>query len=137
MDKLKSTLLKLTERESMNYLSLVYFITDDNLYILNDYIIKNNIDSNNLCYKDEKSNIIRDKLTINELTIINDLDFKYKKYFIIIFYFFSEDEHNEFFLSFLMNIKSHAMKNIEINGEENLINLINGEENLINGEETI
>tara|TARA_X000001036_G_scaffold406830_1_gene415820 strand:+ start:4716 stop:5174 length:459 start_codon:yes stop_codon:yes gene_type:complete len=121
MEKLKTMLLKLNSQQSIKYLSLIYFITEENIHILNNYITENNIDINNLCCKTSRIYNIREELTINEISIINDLNLKFLDNFILIYNFFLEDDNNEVYLLFLKNIENQVTKNIALDEIKNQV----------------
>ena len=80
MDKLKTALLNLDEKTSLNYLSLLNFVNEENSFILDNYIKSKNINISNLYFK---ISIIdkRDRLTSNETNILKNLKKDYLKYF--------------------------------------------------------
>lgn len=118
MDKLKTALLNLDEKTSLNYLSLLNFVNEENSFILDNYIKSKNINISNLYFK---ISIIdkRDRLTSNETNILKNLKKDYLKYFAIIFNFFLFDVKNEYYLKFLDIVQKNILNNIHFKKDEN------------------
>ena len=118
MDKLKTSLLNLDEKTSLNYLSLLNFVNEENSFILDNYIKSKNINISNLYFK---ISIIdkRDRLTSNETNILKNLKKDYLKYFAIIFNFFLFDVKNEYYLKFLDIVQKNILNNIHFKKDEN------------------
>lgn len=133
MDIIKPILLNLEEIKSMEYLSLIYFLSSEQINILNAYIIKYNINTQNISYKVYIfNNKIREKLSNNEIDILTTLKNEYIKYYVLIYNFYTEDDENEYFNLFLENLDnslsnknnihdiiSKNKDNIEINNDIN------------------
>ena len=126
LDKLNQILINLNEHKSKEFLSLIYFLNDDHIPTLDDYIKKQNIKK--IYYKNYIFDQNRSEISINEKVIINTLQEKYMKYYIIIYNFYIENSDSPFYLEFLESLKNKLDQKLLNN---KLTNRIISEDNIV------
>ena len=129
MEEINIICKKLSEKQNLEYLSLIHHISPKQKDIIKEYLDKANPILENIKLED----CIRNKLTKNELNIINSLNMEFTYIYLIIYNFYKNDDNNKVFNLFLNELEIYLQKNNFYNYEiiKNSINKTSKENNVI------
>jgi len=96
---LKHCLLNLSEKKSIEYLSIANIFDKENIVLLE------NSDINYLKKIQEETTYPRNHLSLKEKIILDMLNKKYTKYHLIILYYYIYDDNNDIYLHLLKSMK--------------------------------
>ena len=92
---LNHCLLNLSEKKSIEYLSIANFFDKKHIVLLE------NSDTNYLKKIQEETTYPRNHLSLKEKIILDMLNKKYTKYYLIIYYYYIYDDNNDIYLDLL------------------------------------
>ena len=98
-NKLKHCLLNLSEKKSIEYLSIANIFDKEHIVLLE------NSDINYFKKVQEETTYPRNHLSLKEKIILDMLNKKYTKYYLIIVYYYIYDDNNDIYLDLLKSMK--------------------------------
>ena len=96
---LKHCLLNLSEKKSIEYLSIASIFNKEHIVLLE------NSDTNYFKKIKEETTYSRNHLSLKEKIILDMLNKKYAKYYLIILYYYIYDDNNDIYLDLLKSMK--------------------------------